>query len=169
MFSTSVAYLKRRWSRIRSAFPALWKNYIYQSFIAAIIIFIILLALNIEHAVVIASIGASAFIIFTMPRNITARPRRVIGGHIVGLFSGSLCALIPHTSSLVSISVFALAVGISIFLMVALDFEHPPASGTALGVAISGFSLSVMLAVVTSSLLLSLAHHFCRRFLKDLT
>ena len=169
MFSTSWAYLKRRWSRIRGAFPALWKNYIYQSFYATIIIFIILLLLDSENAVVIASIGSSAFIIFTMPRNISARPRRLIGGHIVGLITGSLCALIPHSSTLASISVFALAVGISIFLMVALDFEHPPASGTALGVAMTCFSVSVMLAVITSSIVLSLAHHFARRFLKDLT
>ncbi len=169
MFSTLQAYTKRRWSRIRAAFPGLWKNYIYQSLIATIIIFIILLMLDRENAVVIASIGSSAFIVFTMPRMITARPRRLIGGHIIGLISGSLCALIPHTATITSISVFALAVGISMFLMVALDFEHPPASGTALGVAITGFSVSVMLAVVTSSLVLSLAHHFSRRFLKDLT
>jgi len=169
MFGSLWSYLKRRWMRIKGAFPILWKNYIYQSLLAAIVVFIILLILTIENAVVIASIGATAFIIFTMPRNITARPRRVIGGHMVGLLSGSLCALIPHSSTLASISVFALAVGISICLMVALDFEHPPASGTALGVAITGFSPGVIIAVVTSSIVLSLAHHFSNKFLKDLT
>ena len=102
-------------------------------------------------------------------RNITANPRRVIGGHIIGLFSGSLCALIPHSSILPSIVIYSLAVGISIFLMVALDMEHPPASGTALGIAITGFSPSVMLAVLTSSIVLSLSHRFSKRFLRDLT
>ncbi|HUT68430.1 MAG TPA: HPP family protein [Dehalococcoidales bacterium] len=169
MFGSLWSYLKRRWMRIKGAFPILWKHYLYQSFLAAIVVFVILLILTIENAVVIASIGATAFIIFTMPRNITARPRRVIGGHMVGLLSGSLCALIPHSSTLASISVFALAVGISICLMVALDFEHPPASGTALGVAITGFSPGVIIAVVTSSIVLSLAHHFSNKFLKDLT
>jgi CBS-domain-containing membrane protein len=163
------SYSKRRWMRIRGAFPALWKHYLYQSLLAAIVVFIVLLILNIENAVVIASIGATAFIVFTMPRNITAKPRRVIGGHLIGLISGSLCTLIPHSSTLASISVFALAVGISICLMVALDFEHPPAAGTALGVAITGFSPGVMIAVITSSLVLSLAHHFSKKFLKDLT
>jgi CBS-domain-containing membrane protein len=70
----------------------LWKNYFYQSFLATVVVFIVLLLLNMEHAVVIASIGATAFIVFTMPRNITTAPRRVIGGHLIGLFSGSLCA-----------------------------------------------------------------------------
>ena len=164
-----LKYLNRRWMRIRGEFPRLWKNYLYQSFLAAVIVFIVLLLLTIEHAVVIASIGATAFIVFTMPRNITAKPRRVIGGHLVGLLSGSLCALIPHQSMLPSILVFSLAVGIAICLMVALDVEHPPAGGTALGIAITGFSPGVMIAVLTSSIILSLAHHFSKRFLKDLT
>jgi CBS-domain-containing membrane protein len=72
--------------RIRREFKRLWKNYLYQSFLATIVVFIVLLLLNMEHAVVIASIGATAFIVFTMPRNITAAPRRVIGGHLIGLF-----------------------------------------------------------------------------------
>jgi CBS-domain-containing membrane protein len=169
MFHTVKSYVKRRWMRIRGEFPRLWVHYLYQSFLAAIVIFIVLLLLTIENAVVIASIGASAFIIFTMPRNITAKPRRVIGGHLVGFVTGSLCALVPHGSMLVGIGMLALAVGISICLMVALDFEHPPASGTALGVAITGFSINVMIAIITSVLILSLAHHFSKRFLKDLT
>ena len=169
MYFKFLAYLQRRWVRIYSEFGRLWKNYIYQSFLAAIVVFVVLLLLTVEHAVVIASIGATAFIVFTMPRNITARPRRVVGGHIIGLLSGSICALIPHPTVFYSIVVYSLAVGVSIFLMVALDVEHPPASGTALGVAISGFSPSVMIAVLTSSIALSLAHYFSKRFLRDLT
>jgi CBS-domain-containing membrane protein len=134
-----------------------------------VVVFIVLLLLNLEHAVVIASIGATAFIVFTMPRNITAVPRRVIGGHLIGLFAGSLCTFIPQPSILASIMVYSLAIGIAIFLMVALDAEHPPAGGTALGVAITGFSPSVLLAVLTSSIMLALAHRFCKRFLRELT
>ena len=78
-------------------------------------------------------------------------------------------ALIPQPSALSSIIVYSLAVGISIFLMVALDAEHPPAGGTALGVAITGFSPNMVIAVLTSSIVLSLAHRFSKRFLKDLT
>ena len=164
-----MAYLRRRWARIHTEFRQLWKNYLYQSCFATVVIFIILLLLSLEHAVVIASIGATAFIVFTMPRSITAKPRRVIGGHTVGFITGSLCALIPHSAAISSVTVYALAVGISILLMVSLDVEHPPASGTALGIAITGFSPFVMLAVVTSSIALSLAHHFFKKYLKDLT
>ena len=164
-----LASLQRRLLRIGRAFHRLWGNYLYQSLLATIVVLIVLLLLSAEHAVVIASIGATAFIVFTMPRNITAKPRRVIGGHLIGLFSGSLCYLIPHSSILAAAIVYSVAVGISILLMVALDMEHPPASGTALGTALTGFSPGVMLAVLTSSIMLSLAHHFCKRYLKDLT
>jgi CBS-domain-containing membrane protein len=162
-------YIQRRLARIRSEGRRLWKNYFYQSYLATFTVALVLLVLNIENAVVIASIGATAFIVFTMPKNITASPRRVIGGHIIGLLSGSFAALIPHDTSFAGILVYALAVGLSIFLMVALDCEHPPASGTALGVAMTGFSLTVLIAVITSSILLSLAHRFLRRYLRELT
>ena len=160
---------RRRLRRIRRSFNRLWLNYIYQSLLATAVVFVILFLLNLEHAVVIASIGATAFIVFTMPRNITAAPRRVIGGHIIGFICGSAFAFIPHSTILPAAIVYSLAVGTTIFLMVALDAEHPPAGGTALGVAITGFSIHVMVAVVTSSVMLSLAHRFCKRFLKDLT
>jgi len=164
-----LSYLQRRLLKIRREFPRLWKNYLYQSLLATVVVFIVLLLLTAEHAVVIASIGATAFIVFTMPRNITAKPRRVIGGHLIGLLSGSLCALIPQPSIFYSIIAYSLAVGIAIFLMVALDVEHPPSGGTALGIAITGFSPNVAIAVLTSSITLALAHRFCKRFLKDLT
>ncbi|RLC60880.1 MAG: HPP family protein [Chloroflexota bacterium] len=146
-----------------------WKNYIFQSLLATMTTFIVLLLLSMEQAVIIASIGATAFIVFAMPTSITARPRNVIGGHLIGLLCGSICALIPQPSFLHSGIAYSLAVGLSFFMMVIADAEHPPASGTALGVAITGFSLDVMVAVITSAVVLSLAHHFLRPFLRDLT
>jgi len=146
-----------------------WKNYLFQSLLATFTTFTVLMFLSMEHAVIIASIGATAFIVFAIPKDVTAKPRNVIGGHLVGLFSGSLCALIPHSSFLYSTIIYALAVGLSIFIMVVTDTEHPPASGTALGVAITGSTLNATVAVVTSAVVLSLAHHFLSPFLKDLT
>lgn len=150
-------------------FKLFWKNYLYQSFLATLAVFVVLLFLSIEQAVIIASIGASAFIVFAMPKNVTAKPRNVIGGHIVGLLSGSLCTLLPQPSFLYSISAYSLAVGISIFIMVVIDTEHPPAAGTALGVAMKGFSLHVAIAVITSAVILSSIHYILKSSLKDLT
>jgi CBS-domain-containing membrane protein len=64
--------------------------------------------------------------------------------------------------------VYALAVGLSILLMVVVDMEHPPAAGTALGIAITGISWEVAIALISSVLILSLAHRLLANHLKDL-
>ncbi len=146
----------------------LWGNFLSQSFLAAATIFLVLFIITIENSVVIAAIGATAFIVFAMPKSVTARSRNVIGGHLIGLALGSLCALIPQPSFLYSTFAYSLAVGLSTLTMVVTDTEHPPAASTALGVAITGFSLSAAIAVITSVILLSLAHRILRPILKDL-
>lgn len=139
-----------------------------QSLAASISIFVVFLILTTEDIVFIASIGATAFIIFAMPESITAKPRNVIGGHITGIIVGTLSTLIPHQQILAAAAVYSIAVGVSMFIMVVIDTEHPPAAGTALGIAISGFSFNVIATLVLSALVLSLIHHFFRRNLKDL-
>jgi len=121
------------------------------------------------HYVLQSILGATAFIVFTMPDNITAQARNVIGGQLVGLFFGFLFSLFPQPALIYSIALYSLAVGASIFTMVVTDTEHPPAAGTALGVAITGISLDVFIAVVMSIILLSLIHRFFKPYLKDLT
>lgn len=164
----------KRIEKIVREFSSHWKNYLLQSFIATIAIFIVITSLSIqEHPIFIASIGATTFIVFAMPNDPAAKPVCIIGGHIVGLACGFLCALIPHTnfiSPIVAESlIYALAVGLSIFVMVVTDTEHPPAAGTALGTAIKGLSLSVTLGIVVSAVILSLIHYLFRKHLKDLT
>jgi CBS-domain-containing membrane protein len=61
-----------------------------QSLLATMSFFIVLYFLSLQHAVIIASIGATAFIVFAIPDNITAQARNVVGGQLVGLFS-DLC------------------------------------------------------------------------------
>lgn len=160
--------MKRSYHEIKTELKAYWRNYLFQSFLATVTIFIILLFLSLENAVVTASIGSTAFIVFTMPTAITAKPRNVIGGHLLGLLFGSVCALIPHAHWISSVSVYSLAVGLSILTMVILDMEHPPASGTALGLAITGVSWAVAIALVCSVLALSLVHKLLEKKLRDL-
>jgi len=149
-------------------FPLYWKHYVLQSIYATLAVSIVLLVLKLQNAVVVASIGASAFIIFSMPNSISANPKNVLGGHMIGLICGSLFGLIPHPSFLIFNIVYALAVGITFFLMVTTDTEHPPAAGTALGIALTGFSPDVALALVTSVVILAAIHFFFKPYLKDL-
>ena len=146
-----------------------WRHYVLQSILATLSVFIVLYFLSLQNAVIIASIGATAFIVFAMPDNVTAQARNVIGGQLVGLLYGFLFSLIPQPSLIYSIIAYSLAVGATIFTMVVTDTEHPPAAGTALGVAMTGISLDVFIAVISSIILLSLIHRFFRSHMKDLT
>ena len=145
-------------------FKELWFYYILQSFLAALSLFIIVLILGKEKMVVISSIGATVFIAFAMPKAVSAKTRNILGGHLVGLASG---AIFFYTSLPYFIE-YPAAVGIVIFLMVALDVEHPPAAGTALAVVINEVSPAVLVTIMTSALILCQFRYFLRHHLKDL-
>jgi len=145
-------------------FKKLWFYYILQSFLAALALFIIILVLGKEKIVVISAIGATSFIAFAMPNAISAKTRNILGGHLVGLASG---AIFFYTALPYFIE-YPAAVGIAIFLMVALDVEHPPAAGTALAVVINEVSMDVFVALMTSALILSQCRYYLRHYLKDL-
>jgi CBS-domain-containing membrane protein len=161
--------MTRSITKMFQEFRRYWKHYVLQCLLATFVVFVVLLALSLKNAVIIASIGATTFIVFAMPRMLTANPRNVIGGHTTGLIVGSLCFLIPHSTVFYAALSYSLAVGLSIFIMVVIDTEHPPAAATALGFAMSGFSLKTAIALVLSIVVLSLVHYFFRAHLKDLT
>ncbi|MRR37250.1 HPP family protein [bacterium] len=161
--------MKRSVRKMVEEFRLYWKHYVLQSLFATLAVFIGLYFLRLQDAVIIASLGATAFIVFAMPDSLMAQPRNVIGGHLVGLFWGFVFSLIPHPIILAGLVCYSAAVGLSIFTMVVTDTEHPPASGTALGVAITGMHPNVLTAVVLSIVLLSLIHHFFKPYLRDLT
>jgi len=148
--------------------PSYWKDYILQSSYAAITVFFITLVLS-KNPVIIASIGATAFIIFALPNNIAAEPKRIIGGHFLGFFIGSCFAIFPFIDILFFKAVwYALSIGITILFMVVLDFEHPPAAGTALGMTLVGYSSSAAMAILISVILLAFIGYITKPFLKDL-
>ena len=155
--------------KIDPQFSSHWRIYILQSLYASITVFFITLVLGMEHAVVIASIGATAFIVFAMPNNISGQPKRIIGGHLLGFFVGSCFAVFPFMSVLFFSALwYALAVGITLLLMVVLDFEHPPAAGTALGMTVTGYSQDAAVAILTSVILLAIISHYAKPFIRDL-
>ena len=161
--------MRKSFKKIDKEFRQHWKNYVLQSILSTFAVFIVLYFLSLQHIVIIASIGATVFIIFAMPDSITAQPRNVIGGQLVGLFFGFLFSLFPHSALIHSVVVYSLAVGVSIFTMVVIDTEHPPAAGTALGVAMTGITLEVFVAVSVSIILLSIIHIFFKPYIRDLT
>lgn len=151
-----------------------WKSYLFQCMAASIAIFVLLLIVSIhKKPIIIASIAASTFIIFTIPSNFTARPRNLIFGHITGMLCGLFIAemIVPNFIYHIVLIDFwyALAVGMSIIIMVATDTEHPPAAGTALGVVTLGFSWKLVFTIVVSIIFLASVHKIFKKRLRDLS
>ena len=104
-----------------------------------------------------------------MPNNVSGQPKRIIGGHLHGFFVGSCFAIFPLMDFLLFGALWhALAVGITLFAMVVLDFEHPPAAGTALGMTVTGYSQDAAVAIITSVILLAFISHYAKPFIRDL-
>ena len=145
-------------------FKKLWKYYLLQSLLAAIALLILILVLDKGKMVVISAMGATSFILFAMPTSVSAKTRNVVGGHLVGLISGTIF----YFTNLPYFVEYPCAVGIAIFLMVALDVEHPPAAGTALAVVINEVSPDVFVTIMASAVVLSQFRYYLRHYLKDL-
>ena len=163
---------------IDKSFKRAPKSYIVQSLLAVVAVAIILYFVELlTHAAIVAALGASAFIVFAMPHSITAQTRRLIGGHIVGLLSGTLCyyaflsghlGKLATSSEFTTLFVYALAVGLSIFLMVITNTEHPPAAGTALGIVGHAWSYQVVLFVLLCAIGLAIIRRLLGSHLRDL-
>lgn len=156
-----------------------FSHYIFQSLLATITLTIILYFENIfTRTAIIASLGATTFIIFAMPKYATAQPRKVMGGHIVGIMVGIFCFYISSltqnieslslSQSALKIFIPSLSVGLSIFIMAITNTEHPPAAGTALGIVVQGWSYPTILVILITISLLSLTKYLLKPWLKDL-
>jgi CBS-domain-containing membrane protein len=92
-----------------------------------------------------------------MPDKQVSKPRFLIGGYLVGIVVGSLChylSLLPFLTQIPAIQkssyiVFcALSVGLSIFVMVVTDTEHPPAASLSLGLVLNFNHMAIIVAVI---------------------
>ena len=149
---------------IHDKFKKLWIYYILQSLLASCALLALILVLDKDKMVAISAMGATCFILFAMPKSVSAKTKNVVGGHLVGL----ACGTIFYFTNLPYYVEYPCAVGIAIFLMVALDVEHPPAAGTALAVVINEVSPNIFFTIVISSVVLSQCRYYLRNYLKDL-
>jgi CBS domain-containing membrane protein len=84
--------------------------------------------------VLVASMGASAVLVFAAPHGQLSQPWPVIAGHGVSALIGVLCAQCVNQTALAA----ACAVGLSISAMHQLKCIHPPGGATALTAVIGG-------------------------------
>ena len=70
--------LSTRW-RYGQELKLHWKEYTLQSLLCVLVLFLALMVLRFEkNAVIVPSIGATAFIVFSMPDSVTAKPRSLM-------------------------------------------------------------------------------------------
>jgi len=89
---------------------------------------------GIAGALIVASMGASAVLLFAVPHGPLSQPWPLIGGHVISAIIGvSVRMLVPDM-----FLAAALAVGISIGAMYYLRCIHPPGGASALAAVVSG-------------------------------
>ena len=153
-----------------------FKRYALQCGLAGLVVLLLLLILDsVTQTVLIAALGASAFIAFAVPRSLHSGPRSMIGGYVVGIIAGSAMAML---SSLVQVSavpvhavtiVFgALAISLAMFMMVVTRTEHPPAAALALGLVLNEWNLLTLVVVLAGVIILSIAKRLVLPVLLDL-
>ncbi len=152
-------------------------TYLFQCSLATVSVLIVLITLDaVLQTAIIASIGASSFIVFTAPNAFSAKTRSLIGGYAAGIVSGIGCSLLAGVIgtqggagwSTTVIIMGALSVGLSIFIMAVTDTEHPPAAGIALAFVLNTWNFTTVIVVITAPLLLSLMKYFFRNHIRDL-
>ena len=103
-----------------------FNRYAMQCGLAGAVVFVLLLLLDaVTQTVLIAALGASAFIAFAVPRSPHSGPRHMIGGYIVGICAGSLMAMLnamidasPGIDHAIMIVCGAVAISLAMFTMV---------------------------------------------------
>lgn len=122
---------------------------IFEAALAGFGAFIAILLISLAEAgagtlLLIAPFGASCVLVFALPQSPLARPRNVIGGH---LLSAALGIAVLHLFG-TGPSATALAVGLSITAMLLADTLHPPAGADPIVVILAGASWSFLVMPV---------------------
>ena len=91
-------------------------------------------------ALIVASMGASAVLLFAAPHGALGQPWNVFGGHLVSAVIGVSCARYLPGTTLAA----AASVGLAIGAMHYLRCIHPPGGATALTAVVGGASIQAL-------------------------
>lgn len=96
--------------------------------------------INAAYPIVIASMGASAVILFIMPGSPLAQPWPLVGGQLISAMTGVACAQAFADTALAS----ACAAGGSVLVMLLFRCLHPPGAATALTPVMAGDPITAL-------------------------
>lgn len=95
---------------------------------------------NLGALLMLASMGATAVLLFAVPHGALSQPWAVVGGHVVSAIVGVTCQLLIPDLFWAS----ALSVGVAVAAMYYLRCIHPPGGATALAAVIGGPELHAL-------------------------
>ncbi|MDA3846317.1 MAG: HPP family protein [Vallitaleaceae bacterium] len=146
------------------------KQYILQCLLATAALVLILISVDfVLHTAIVASLGATSFIVFTMPHKNRGKARYILGGYMFSVITGGICSIFINLNPNITPGILgAIAVGLCMFLMVVFNAEHPPAAALALGIVIEGFDIKTIIFVFFVSCLLLFVKYLNRRWIIDL-
>ena len=167
-----------RWVWRDPGFASLPWTFVFQAVLAvAVMLAILAFVHSLSSAAIAAGLASSVVGIFIGPTNRTARIRSVVGGHGVSLLLGSAFSVLiflgPVNDFLLDRQILfdlslAMAVGLSMLLMAFTNSQHPPAAGTALGMASREFDILIFLSIIGAVALLAVMKLAIRPYLRDL-
>ncbi len=153
------------------------KQFFLQCFLAMVSVLTVLIILEaIASAAIVAALGATAFIVFAIPRARSSAARVIIGGYVIGTVLGTIWhwpaqlkpSGNPVTDRYLALACGAVAVGLAIFVMAITNHEHPPAVGVALGLAIGEWRYETVVVIMVGVIGLCVAKWVLREWMKDL-
>lgn len=153
-----------------------YKYYIFQSSLIFICIFLILLLCNFFNVIIVASLGASSFILFAIPHTNNARVKYVIGGYFWGLILGSLFNFLYYKISSLNfagieyalMAVCAASVAVTMFFMVITNLSHPPAAALALGLSTDSECFKTTVSAIIGVIIICTVRQILKKYLKNL-
>jgi len=152
------------------------KRYIAQAILGGLAVGVALTFFDVvRQPVIIASLGASCFIAFTMPHRGDSSPRYLIGSYFIGIIVGCLihCATvlpIDHylTQKILHVIAGGTAVALAMFLMTITNTEHAPATSIALGLVINDWTFQTVALVMLGIVLISGIQRVLKPWMMDL-
>jgi len=153
------------------------EQYIKQCLMATGVIIAVIASFDIvEQTVIIATLGATTFIVFAMSHSYASDPRRIYGGYAIGILIGIvvyylemlLMMIDPRGFEGINLFLGGLAVGASIFLMVFTNTEHPPAAGLSIGLLFNPWTIETIIVIIFAIVFLNSAKYLLRNWLIDL-
>jgi CBS domain-containing membrane protein len=89
---------------------------------------------------ILASTGASAVLIFSLPFSPVSRPWNLVGGHLVSAFAGVSCYLLVPNDILAS----SISIPSAMLLMHIFRCMHPPGGATAITAVVGGANVHAL-------------------------